>query len=71
MPTYTIQVGLDVTVGVDGGFFTAQLVDAANDGDIAANITGEVGRGDTRGRLRFHFGNKKSKLMSGSGRIKW
>lgn len=55
LPTYTIQVGLDVAVGINSGFFASQLVDAADDGDITANIAVEIGRGDARGRLRIHF----------------
>lgn len=54
LPTYTIQVGLDVAVGINGGFFASQLVDAADDGDIATNVPVEIGRGDARGRLRIH-----------------
>lgn len=53
-PTYAIQIGLDVAVGVDGGFLAAKLVDAADNGNIAANVAVEEGRGHTRGGLRFH-----------------
>lgn len=52
--TYTIQVRLDMAVGIDGGLLAAQLVDATNNGDIAADVAVEEGRGHTRGGLRFH-----------------
>lgn len=55
LPTYTIQVGFDVAVSIDGGFFASQLVDAADNGNIAANVAVEIGRGDARGGLRIHF----------------
>lgn len=55
MPTYTIQVGLDMTIGIDGGFLAAQLVDAADNGDIAADVAVEIGRRDARSGLGVHF----------------
>lgn len=52
--TYTIQVGLDVAVGIDRGLLAAQLVDAADDRDIAAYVAVEEGRGNAWGGCRVH-----------------
>lgn len=57
--TYTIQVGLDVAVGVDRGLLAAQLVDAAYDSDIPAHVAIEEGRGNTWGGCRVHVIRKE------------
>lgn len=52
--TYAIQVGLDVTIGVDGGLLAAQLVNAADDGNVSPNVAIEEGRSNAWGRGGVH-----------------
>lgn len=52
--TYPIQVGLDVPVGVDRGLLAPQLVDAADDSYIAANVAVEERSGNAWGGCVIH-----------------
>lgn len=61
-----------MAIGIDGGLLAAQLVDTADDGDIAAHVAVEEGRGDAGGGLGVHRvvrGDARlSVLSSGEGR---
>lgn len=65
--TYTIQVGSDVTVRVDDCGLPSKLDDPADDYDIAALVRVQVGRGDTRRRLRLHAGREDELLATDRG----
>lgn len=58
--TYTIQVGGDVTVGVDDCDLSSKLDDPADDDDIAALVRVQVGRCDTRRRLGLHADRERA-----------